>query len=189
MSAITTVRRKLLAKPHIRIIGHVDEAMYKVFRAQLHEAPSSGAIVVAITTLGGDPEIARAMADDIRLLREFGEREILFLGRVAVYSAGATFMAGFPIENRYLTEATRLMIHERSLDKTIRLDGPLRTLSPVLQAALHQIEHSIEIEEEGFRAIVEGSKVKFDEVRKRAPENWYITCDEAEKLGLIAGVV
>lgn len=55
--------------------------------------------------------------------------------------------------------------------------------------ALHQIEHSIEIEEEGFRAIVEGSRMEFEKLRKRAPENWYVTCDEALELGLVAGVV
>ncbi len=182
-------RRGLIAKPQIRLIGLVDEAMYKVFRDQLCEAPSHGPLAIAITTLGGDPEIARTMADDVRLLREFDEREILFVGKVAVYSAGATFMAGFPIANRYLTKATRLMIHERSLDKTLELNGPLRSLPPKVKQVLHQIEHSIEIEDEGFRAIVEGSKIDFETVRRRAPENWYVTCEEAKEFGLIADVI
>lgn len=189
MAAIAPDVRKLLAKPQIRVIGHVDEAMYKVFREQLRDAPSSGALAVAITTLGGDPEIARAMADDIRLLREFDKREILFLGRVAVYSAGATFMAGFPIANRYLTRASRLMIHERQLDKVLDLHGPLRGVMPQVKQMLHQIEHSILIEEEGYRALIEGSQVDFEEIRRRARDNWYIPCEEALELGLIAGVV
>ncbi|WP_340587907.1 hypothetical protein [Erythrobacter alti] len=108
---------------------------------------------------------------------------------MAVYSAGATFMAGFPIEDRYLTKSTRIMVHERSLTKTINLDGPLRSLSAKLQQTLHEIEHSILIEEEGFHAIVEGSKVDFEEMRRRAPENWYIHCEEAKELGLIADVI
>ena len=67
----------------------------------------------AITTLGGDPEIARAMGDDVRLIRDYTGRETLFLGKVAVYSAGATFMSAFPVDKRFLTRGTRIMIHER----------------------------------------------------------------------------
>ncbi len=189
MAQIDPARIKLLAKPHIRLIGHVDEAMYKVFRDQLRDAPPDGPLAVAITTLGGDPEIARTMADDIRLLRECGEREILFLGKVAVYSAGATLMAGFPIANRYLTEASRIMIHERSLVKTVELSGPLRGALNEVTQVLHEIEQSIAIEEEGFRAIVKGSKVDFAEVREKAPRAWYVDCHEALRLGLIAGVI
>ena len=182
-------RMRLLANPNIRLYGHVDEAMYKVFREQLRECPDEGPLALAITTLGGDPEIARTMADDVRLLREHDEREILFLGKVAVYSAGTVVMAGFPIGDRYMTENTRMMIHERSLTKSLDLSGPLRGALAQVHQVLHQIEESIRIEEEGFRSVVKGSKVKFAEVRDRAPNAWYIDCHEAEKLGLIAGVV
>ena len=82
--------------PHVHLHGTVDHAMYDDFPPQLAAAPTDGTLVVAITTLGGDPEVARAMADDIRLLREYTGREILFLGKVAVYSAGATFMSALP---------------------------------------------------------------------------------------------
>ena len=180
---------RLLAKPTIRLVGHVDEAMYKVFRDQLGACLEEGPLAAAITTLGGDPEIARTMADDIRLMREYQGREVLFLGKVAVYSAGTVFMAGFPIADRYLTENTRLMIHERALEKTLELSGPLLGTLAQVKQLLHQIEESIRIEDEGFRAVVEGSKLKFAQVRDRAPEGWYIDCHEAVKLGLIAGVV
>lgn len=182
-------RMQLLAKPHIRLYGKVDEAMYSVFRDQLQGCPDEGPLALAITTLGGDPEIARTMADDIRLLREHDKREILFLGKVAVYSAGTVLMAGFPIMDRYLTTDTRLMLHERSLEKTLQLSGPLRATLAQVRQTLHQIEESIRIEEEGFRAVVEGSQVSFEEVRDRAPDSWYIDCREALRLGLIAGVV
>lgn len=129
------------------------------------------------------------MGDDVRLLREQDGREMIFLGKVAVYSAGATFMASFPVDCRFMTETTRLMIHERQMQKTVVVDGPLRSCVAALKATLHQIEHSIIIEEEGFRAIVKGSKVDFKTVRDRAPENWYIDCREALKLGLIHDVI
>ncbi|MCA1779262.1 MAG: ATP-dependent Clp protease proteolytic subunit [Xanthomonadaceae bacterium] len=182
-------RCALLANPHIRLSGTVDQDMYESFRTQLLACPASGPIVVTITTLGGDPEVARTMGDDIRLLREQGARDILFLGKVAVYSAGATFMASFPVDCRFLTKATRLMIHERQLYKTMNVDGPLRSCVAALKATLHQIEHSILIEEEGFRAIVKGSKVDFETMRDRAPENWYIDCHEALELGLVHDVI
>ena len=68
--------------------------------------PDRRLAVVLLMTLGGDPEVARAMGDDVRLIREFqGGRDILFLGKAAVYSAGATLMSAFPVEHRFLWRA------------------------------------------------------------------------------------
>ncbi|MGB3794897.1 MAG: ATP-dependent Clp protease proteolytic subunit [Alteraurantiacibacter sp.] len=178
----------VLTSPQLRLIGSVDEAMYAEFRDQLNAAPAEGPLIIAITTLGGNPEVARTMADDVRLLREPG-REIYFLGKSAVYSAGATFMAGFPVSHRYMTKNSSLLIHERQITRTINLSGPLKSCTDQLHAALNEIEHSIDIEEAGFREIVEGSNVTFEEVQDRAPENWYIGCQEAKKLGLISDVI
>ncbi|WP_120717769.1 ATP-dependent Clp protease proteolytic subunit [Tsuneonella amylolytica] len=179
---------KIRAAPQLRLVGSVDEAMYAEFRKQLAAAPESGPLVVSLTTLGGNPEIARAMADDVRLLREAG-REIYFLGKAAVYSAGATFMAGFPVEARYFTRNSSLLLHERQIDRTVRLVGPLKSCIDQLRATLNEIEFSIRIEEDGFRSIVAGSDVGFAEVRQKAPDNWYIACEEAAERGLIAGIV
>ena len=74
----------LLARPHVHLAGPVDHAMYENFRNQVQNAPTDGPLVVSISTLGGDPEVARAMGDDIRLLRDYTGREALFLGKVAV---------------------------------------------------------------------------------------------------------
>jgi ATP-dependent protease ClpP protease subunit len=179
----------LLAAPHIHLSGPVDHAMYSSFREQLQSAPKDGTLVIAISTLGGDPEVARLMGDEVRLLREYNDREILFLGKVAVYSAGATFMAAFPVDKRFLTKGTRIMIHERIMTSTINLSGPLKSLTATLRAKLHEIEHSVKIEEEGFRDLVAGSKIGFDEVCKRAPENWYIHAEEAREMGLVLDVI
>lgn len=178
-----------LADPHLRLVGQMDEAMYGVFRDGLTAAPDDQPVVIALTTLGGDPDIARAMGDDIRLLREKDGRTALFLGKAAVYSAGATFMAAFPVECRFLTKGTRILVHERQLSKTIELKGPLRSCVAQLKAALHEIEYSMEIEEEGFRMIIDGSEVDFATVRERAAENWYIGSEKAVELGLVNGVV
>lgn len=182
-------RYPLLAHPHIQLHGPVDEMMYGNFKQQLANTVGEGPVVVSITTLGGDPEMGRAMGDDIRLLRDYTGRETLFLGKVAVYSAGATFMSAFPVEKRFLTQGTRLMLHERSMSSTLNLNGPLSTLPFVLKAKLNEIEHSIRIQEEGFRDIVAGSQVSFEELRDRAPNNWYIDAEEARDKGLVLDVI
>ena len=146
-------------------------------------------MVISISTLGGDPEVARAMGDDVRLMRDYTGRELLFLGKVAVYSAGATFMSAFPVDKRFLTRNTRLMLHERLMSSTIELSGPLKTLSYTLKAKLHEIEHSILIEEEGFRDLVAGSQVPVEELIERAPSNWYIDAEEAKNRGLVLDVI
>ena len=163
--------------------------MYASFRAQLADAPSEGPLVVSITTLGGDPEMARAMGDTIRLLREYTGRETLFLGKVAVYSAGATFMSAFPADSRFLTRSTRIMIHERQMTSTVQLNGPLNTLRYTLEAKLHEIADSINIQEEGFRNLVAGSKIGIEDLKKKAISNWYIDADEARRLRLILDII
>ena len=179
----------LLARPHVALQGTVDDLMYQSFREQLQAAPSEGTLVFAISTLGGDPEVARLMGDEVRLIREFEGRETLFLGKVAVYSAGATFMSHFPVDKRFLTKGTRIMVHERKLTEDIHLEGPLKTLVPIIQAKLHEIEESIRIEEEGFRDIVAGSSIAFEDVCKKSPSNWYLESEEARDAGLVLDVI
>lgn len=188
-TAGNAVNYPLLAVPHIQLHGTVDNFMYDNFKNQLANAPTDGPLVVSITTLGGDPEMARAMGDTIRLLREYTGREALFLGKVAVYSAGATFMSAFPADKRFLTKNSRLMIHERLMTSTVQLSGPLNTLPPVLKAKLNEIEDSIRIQDEGFADLVRGTRVSLEELKAKAPENWYIEANEARDLGLVLDVI
>lgn len=114
--------------PRVCLTGEVDYAMYDRFRTQCASASSEGLIVIELSTLGGDPEVARLMGEDIRYQSELHpERRIVFLGKAAIYSAGATFMSFFARHNRYLTRGTRLMIHARKMDKTLQIVGPLTT--------------------------------------------------------------
>ncbi len=179
----------LLANPHVQLHGTVDNAMYNAFKDQIAGATGDGPIVVSITTLGGDPEMARAMGDTVRLLREYTGRELIFLGKVAVYSAGATFMSAFPADKRFLTRGSRLMIHERIMTSTVQLSGPLNTLAPVLLAKLNEIQDSIRIQDEGFTALVEGTQVSLDELKAKASSNWYIEAEEARRLGLVLDII
>jgi ATP-dependent protease ClpP protease subunit len=176
--------------PAILLAGDVDYAMYWRFRDRLAAAPATGLVVVELSTLGGDPEVARMMGEDIRFHSEVSpDRRFVFLGKAAVYSAGATFMSFFARENRFLTRGCRLMIHERKMDKTLSIIGPLSTCVASVRAALHEIEHSILIEKEGFEALIAGSSVTMDDLLNRAPSNWYIEANEAVELGLVSAVI
>lgn len=176
--------------PAILLSGEVNGDMYDRFREQLAGAPKAGLVSVELSTLGGDPEVARMMGEDIRFHSDLEpERRFVFLGKAAVYSAGATFMSFFSIPNRYLTRGTRLMIHERKLDQKLKLSGPLSSCLASVQAKLHEIEHSIRIQNEGFANLVRGSKVPLETVIARAPANWYLEAEEALDLGLVTGVI
>lgn len=176
--------------PAIMLTGAVDYNMYQWFRQCLTNAPQQGLVVVELSTLGGDPEVARMMGEDIRFHSDMHpERRIVFLGKTAIYSAGATFMSFFARENRYLTRGTRLMIHERLITKTLHLEGPLTTCIASLKATIHEIEASIAIQNEGFANLVVGSSLSLDDVIQRATENWYLEANEAQALGLVEAVL
>jgi len=176
--------------PAILLAGTVDYEMYASFREQLDAAPHKGLVVVELSTLGGDPEVARMMGEDVRFHSEMDSgRRFVFLGKAAIYSAGTTFMAFFARQNRYLTRGTRVMIHERKLCKTLQLDGPLTSCVAPVQALINEIHSSIEIQNEGFENLVRGSKVTLDRVLERASSNWYLEAEEARALGLIEAVI
>src|SRR4051812_17519815 len=137
--------------PAVALCGVVDYAMYASFRQQFDAASGQDLVVITLSTLGGDPEVARLMGEDVRFASETEpQRRFVFLGKAAIYSAGTTFMSFFVRENRYLTRGTRLMIHERKLCKEVKLDGPLTTLIPELEANINEIRASIAIQNEGF---------------------------------------
>jgi ATP-dependent protease ClpP protease subunit len=176
--------------PAITLSGTVDYDMYKHFREQLARASDNNLVVVELSTLGGDPEVARMMGEDVRYHSELDpQRHFVFLGKAAIYSAGTTFMSFFARDNRYLTRGTRLMIHERKLSKVLNIDGPLTSCVATVKAALHEIEASIAIQNEGFENLVRESQVAMAQVLEHAPFNWYIEADKAVSLGLVRAVI
>ncbi len=176
--------------PAVLLSGIVDHDMYKAFRSQLDAALDRQLVVVELSTLGGDPEVARMMGEDIRFRSEmYPDRRFVFLGKAAVYSAGVTFMSFFAQENRYVTRGSRLMIHERKLSKILNIDGPLTTCLASVEATLNEIKCSIAIQNEGFANLVRGSQVAIEDLLLKAPSNWYLEAQEAHQLGLIQAVV
>jgi ATP-dependent protease ClpP protease subunit len=176
--------------PAIALSGVVDYEMYTKFRAQFDDASEKDIVVIELSTLGGDPEVARMMGEDVRFASEMEpQRRFVFLGKAAIYSAGTTFMSFFAKQNRYLARGTRLMIHERKLSKNLVIDGPLTTCIAVVRATLNEIESSIAIQNEGFENLIVGSNVTLDEVLQKAPANWYLEAQEAKGLGLVEAVL
>lgn len=176
--------------PSVLLSGTVDYEMYKKFRDQLDAAPAKGLVIIELSTLGGDPEVARMMGEDVRFHSDVDpSRRFVFLGKAAIYSAGTTFMSFFARSNRYLTRGARLMIHERKMAKKLRIEGPLTTCIASLEATLNEIRASITIQNEGFENLIRGSSVTMDEVLRRAPSNWYLEAHEAQQLGLVEAVL
>ena len=177
------------AAPAVLLSGPVDQAMYVNFRQQL-DAATADLCVIELSTLGGDPEVARVMGEDVRFHSELApERRYVFLGKAAVYSAGVTFMSFFARENRFLARGTRLMIHERLMSSTLQINGPLTSCVAGVQAMLNQLEASIVIQNEGFANLVRGSAVSLADVQAKAPFNWYVEALEARDLGLVEAVI
>jgi hypothetical protein len=96
-------------------------------------------------------------------------------------------MAAFPPEHRWLSKGTRIMIHERTMG--FSLSGSMKSLAATLRTTLAEIEYYEKIEDEGFRDLIAGSRITIEELRERAPANWYIDAEEALGLGLVGGVI
>jgi hypothetical protein len=175
----------------ISLIGTVDETMARTLRDALAKAEDNDApFTIDMTTLGGDPEMARRMIVEVDAARErLKRRRFVFVGKTVVYSAGCTFMAAFPCEDRYLDAEATLLIHCRHLCTTMELDGPLRTSIPYLKAMLHQLETGVELEIDNFRRLIAGSEVSMDELVEKALYNWYVPATMACERGLVGGIV
>jgi ATP-dependent protease ClpP protease subunit len=180
----------LAQAPQVRLLGSVDEAMLNAFHEQLAAAAGGeGPIGVEITSTGGDADIGRRLALEVRLAGERLRRRLAFIGKTVVYSAAATFMGGFPRKDRYLTADAVLLVHCRQLEKTLDLEGPLKASRNRVAQLLGEIENGLILQEEGYAALIEGSSVSMDEISTKAEDGWYIQADEAVSRGLVAGLV
>lgn len=170
--------------------GEVDDALFAAFNDQfLAAADGPDPIVMELTTVGGDADVGRRIAADIRLFRERTGRNPLFFGKTTVFSAGATIMAGFRRDDRWLDRHGVLMVHCRKLTKTLELSNFLRAERPRVEALLAEIDLGIKVQTWGFEELIAGSDVGLEELEERAAENWYLTAEQALQRGLIAGVV
>ena len=179
-------RRAVLQGTRISLIGTVDKDMVVKLIDELASCPDESDVIVEITTSGGDADLARRMALEVRRARAERRGRLRFLGKTEVYSAGVTVMSAFPREDRYLTEDAILLVHSRQLETTVQLSGPIRSSLPVLDALRQQIDLGIKLEREGFESLIAGSCVRLEDLEEKALHDWYLGAEEALRLGLIA---
>lgn len=179
-----------LARPHARLNGAVDDTMLRTFLDDMAKAEDGeGAFVVELTTNGGDADIGRRIAMDLRLFRERTGRRTLFLGKAVVYSAGVTILSGVPRADRWLARGTILLIHCRQLNRTLTLEDPLQAARLRVEALLAEIDVSLDVEEADFCALIEDSRVPLPELLERAQSGWYVHAEDAVNRGLVAGLI
>lgn len=187
VSAVDEALETALKAPQVRLYGTVDETWLAKFIDGVNAADPGGPLVIEVMTLGGDADIGRRLAQEVRLMRSCGRR-VVFLGKTAVYSAGVTAMSGFPREDRYLTADATLLIHERQLTKTVELQGSLECCRLQCEAELAEIAIGFRLQCEGFEALIEGSSVGMDELLRKAATTWYVPAAEAVERGLVAAI-
>jgi hypothetical protein len=179
-----------LLTPTVSLHGPVDDDMLDRWITPFARACSgSGPLVVELSTTGGDAEIGRRIADDVRLFRDQTGRPALFLGKTMIYSAGATILGGFLKSDRWLTRDAMIMVHGRKLAKCVTYEKALRAERPGVDALLAEIDAGIALERSEFAKLIEGSDITRDEIEARTIGNWYITAADALSRGLVAGVV
>lgn len=158
-----------LAHPTVRLSGTIDEAAAASFLSQVLpvlEVP--GSIVVELFSSGGDAEMGRRLAQEVRLLRQAHGRDMWFLGKTLVASAAVTIMASFPRDRRWLTRDTTLLIHGRRMMRNVHLEGPLGSCRRVLEEIIADIDNGLRVEDEGFAELIAGSGVSLDDIRRAA---------------------
>jgi ATP-dependent protease ClpP protease subunit len=175
--------------PDIRLFGNVGETMLSEFFRQQSEVQPGKSIVMELSTSGGDADVGRRIAQEVRMWRDCGF-EIFFLGKTYVFSAGVTIMSAFPKTHRFLTADCELLIHERKMKKQLNLEGALRGCMSTVNDVLAEIESGQRLEYEGFGQLAQGSTLSAQDIQKHVyTKDWYLTANDALQLGLVGGVI
>jgi ATP-dependent protease ClpP protease subunit len=180
----------LLLQPNVIHYGPLNDASVRDLLRQLDNVRAgSFPLVLELTTEGGDADGARRVALEIRLLQKLQKKRVLFIGKTVVMSAGVTIMAAFPPDCRFLTSDTVLLIHERRMQQTLEVNGPIKANIQIVREILAQLESAEKIERDGFAELSAGSAMTADELYERATTNCYLTAAEALELRLIARIL
>lgn len=176
--------------PDIRLFGKVDEHMLSEFFRQQAEVADDKPLLVELSTSGGNADVGRRIAQEIRLWQDKQGREVYFFGKSYVFSAGITIMSALPRERRFLSADCELLIHERKMKKDLHLEGALRGCLSAVNDVLAEIESGQRLERQGFVQLVQGSTLSVQDVENKVlNKDWYLSADEALEAGLIGGIV
>ncbi|MCE9624036.1 MAG: ATP-dependent Clp protease proteolytic subunit [Deltaproteobacteria bacterium] len=177
--------------PVIRLLGPVGEDMVRSYLSQFEGVSKNRnkIFVCELTTFGGKADYGYRIAEEIRLAREYYDKEPIFLGKTVVYSAGMTILAAFPRERRYLTKHTTLLTHERRIEEDVKFLGPLVANIQVAKELLADFENGKRIQNQNFSQLIEGSDISLREILKRAETGWYISAEEALNRKLVEGLL
>jgi ATP-dependent Clp protease protease subunit len=181
----------LAQEPAIRLYGAVDDAFLGRFLEQLKPLRGQQApLIFELSTTGGDADVARRVAEEIRLCRDVGGMDLHFVGKAMVYSAGVMIMAAFPVHKRFLSREAVLLIHEWQIEKEIRFSGALRVCAGSARDFLAELEVARKLECQTFADLVRGTQLTLEQLSAQVVKaDWYLLADEAVQLELVAGLV
>lgn len=180
----------LLFRPNVSINGMIDDTTVAFFLGRLEQVRAGGEdMIMELNTGGGDADAARRIALEVRLFAQHSGRQAYCVGKTKVYSAGVTILAAFARNCRFLTEDAVLLIHERRLETTVTLNGPMKSCMQIIREQLALLETAVTLEMEGFAELARGSAISTEELYRRAVENCYINAKEAAEIGLIAEIL
>ena len=137
-----------LARPTVRLSGLIDEAAAASFLSQvLPTLDVPGSIVLELFSSGGEAEVGRRLAQEVRLLRQAHGRDMTCgsSARRSWRRAAVTFMAAFPRDRRWLTRDTTLLIHGRRMMRNVHLEGPLGSCRRVLEEIIADIDNGLRV--------------------------------------------
>ncbi|MBB4237938.1 ATP-dependent Clp protease proteolytic subunit [Rhizobium esperanzae] len=181
---------RLLFEPNAAINGAIDDNTLTSFLDQIADMRSGNQdLVLELNTVGGDADVARRIALEIRLFSRHAGRSAYCVGKSYVYSAGVTILAAFDRQNRYLTADAFLLIHERRISGGIELSGPMTACIQMVQEELAMLETAQRLEKEGFDELVKGSKMSSEELFRCARKNCYMSAQDALSYGLVGRIL
>lgn len=180
----------LLFQPNLSINGSISADTVTFILARMADIRAQKTPLVAeINTDGGDADAARRIALEVRLFRKHSGQQAYCVGKSNVYSAGVTIFAAFPRDNRFLTEDAILLIHERRLQNSLELNGPIRSCLQIVREQLALLETAEELELVGFKELIDGSDLSIDQLYEMATTNCYMKAAKALEHRLIGGVL
>ncbi|RVD38759.1 hypothetical protein EN858_33080 [Mesorhizobium sp. M4B.F.Ca.ET.215.01.1.1] len=181
---------RLLVGSNVQVNGMINDQLFLAFMKQLGAVRASDEdLILELMTQGGDADTAKRMALEIRVFQRYSGKSAYVVGKTAVMSAGVTIFSAFECADRFLSPDTTLLIHERHIEKTITLQGPIKSCRQVIREELAALETAERVEREDFEHFVRGSGMSAEDLVERAKENCYLTAQEALDLRLIARII